>query len=180
MVLLKNALKTISYVSTALIAAIAFAEDAPKFGPEFGEVNVVLTDKSMHAELRLPANSVVGFSGQPKNDAQKEKVKKALADLQKPAGILSLPEDAKCKATDATVATELFNEQPNKEKPEIWASYAYTCADITKLKSMAITLFSIYKSGDLLVNVVSTEKQITHKLKIDKDAAESIEVFFKQ
>ncbi|RXJ72109.1 zinc-binding protein [Veronia nyctiphanis] len=67
-------------------------------------VNLLQSDESVLLEIEAPANDVVGFEHQPKNDAQKDAIKRALALLNKPDSLFAFNKDAECEVKDIDIA----------------------------------------------------------------------------
>ena len=72
-----------------------------------GTLDIVVEGEELVIELRIPAVNVVGFEHAPRDEAEREAVRKALAPFGDAASVLELPVAAECEV--------------EKAEAEIWA-----------------------------------------------------------
>lgn len=100
-------------LAPAVLACAAFAasdeqhreHEAHEHG--HGTLDIVVEGEELVIELRIPAVNVVGFEHAPRDEAEREAVRKALVPFGDAASVVALPAEAECEAEDA--------------KAEIWA-----------------------------------------------------------
>ena len=63
-----------------------------------GTLDIALEGQELVAELRAPAVNVVGFEHRPRDDAEREAVRKALAPFSVAAAVLAPSTEAECEA----------------------------------------------------------------------------------
>ena len=72
-----------------------------------GTLDIVVEGEELVIELRIPAVNVVGFEHEPRDEAEREAVRKALVPFEDAASVLELPAAAECEV--------------EKAEAEIWA-----------------------------------------------------------
>ena len=94
-------------LAPALLACAAFAasdeqhreHQAHEHG--HGTLDIVVEGEELVIELRIPAVNVVGFEHAPRDEAEREAVRKALVPFGDAASVAELPVEAECEAEDA-------------------------------------------------------------------------------
>ena len=66
-----------------------------------GMLDVVAEGEELVVEFRIPAANVVGFEHAPRDDAEREAVRKAAETFRNPASVLVLPAEAECEVEEA-------------------------------------------------------------------------------
>ena len=66
-----------------------------------GTLDIVAEGEELVVEFRIPAANVVGFEHAPRDDAQREAVRKAAETFRDPASVLVLPAEAECEVEEA-------------------------------------------------------------------------------
>ena len=97
---------------SALLAGAAFAasegghreHDPHEHG--HGALDIVLEGEDLVAELRIPAVNVVGFEHAPRDDAELETVRNAIARFSDAAAVLVPTADAECEIEDVKAEIE--------------------------------------------------------------------------
>ena len=62
-----------------------------------GALDIAVEGEELVVEFRIPAANVVGFEHAPRDDAEREAVRRALAPFQDAASLLTLPTEAECE-----------------------------------------------------------------------------------
>ena len=91
----------------ALFACAAFAasdeqhreQEAHEHG--HGTLDIVVEGEELAIELRIPAVNVVGFEHAPRDEAEREAIRKALVPFGDAASVLELPAEAECEVEEA-------------------------------------------------------------------------------
>ena len=91
----------------ALLACAAFAasdeqhreHEAHEHG--HGTLDIVVEGEELAIELRIPAVNVVGFEHAPRDEAEREAIRKALVPFGDAASVLELPAEAECEVEEA-------------------------------------------------------------------------------
>ena len=97
-------------LAATLLAGAAFAasdgerreHDAHEHG--HGALDIVVEGEELVIELRIPAVNVVGFEHAPKDDAEREAIRKALVPFGDAASLFVLPAEAECEVEEAEAA----------------------------------------------------------------------------
>jgi len=97
----------LSCTMLAILAGVAYAasEDghrehgAHEHGR--GMLDIVAEGEELVVEFRIPAANVVGFEHAPRDDAEREAVRKAAETFRDPASVLALPAAAECEMEEA-------------------------------------------------------------------------------
>lgn len=66
-----------------------------------GMLDIVAEGEELVVEFRVPAANVVGFEHAPRDDAEREAVRKASETFRNPASVLVLPAEAECEVEEA-------------------------------------------------------------------------------
>ena len=66
-----------------------------------GMLDIVVEGEELVVEFRIPAANVVGFEHAPRDDAEREAVRKAAETFRNPASVLVLPAEAECEVEEA-------------------------------------------------------------------------------
>ena len=66
-----------------------------------GMLDIVAEGEELVVEFRIPAANVVGFEHAPRDDAEREAVRKAAETFRNPASVLVLPAEAECEVEKA-------------------------------------------------------------------------------
>ena len=66
-----------------------------------GMLDIVAEGEELVVEFRIPAANVVGFEHTPRDDAEREAVRKAAETFRNPASVLVLPAAAECEIEEA-------------------------------------------------------------------------------
>jgi len=66
-----------------------------------GMLDIVAEGEELVVEFRIPAANVVGFEHAPRDDAEREAVRKASETFRDPASVLALPAEAECEVEEA-------------------------------------------------------------------------------
>lgn len=66
-----------------------------------GMLDIVAEGEELVVEFRIPAANVVGFEHAPRNDAEREAVRKVSETFRDPASVLALPAEAECEVEEA-------------------------------------------------------------------------------
>ena len=66
-----------------------------------GMLDIVAEGEELVVEFRIPAANVVGFEHAPRDDAEREAVRKAAETFRNPASVLVLPAEAECEVEEA-------------------------------------------------------------------------------
>ena len=66
-----------------------------------GMLDIVAEGEELVVEFRIPAANVVGFEHAPRDDAEREAVRKAAETFRNPASVLVLPAEAECEIEEA-------------------------------------------------------------------------------
>ena len=65
-----------------------------------GMLDIVAEGEELVVEFRIPAANVVGFEHAPRDDAEREAVRKAAETFRNPASVLVLPAEAECEVEE--------------------------------------------------------------------------------
>ena len=106
----------------ALCAGAAFAasngehreHDAHEHG--HGTLDIALEGEELVVELRIPAVNVVGFEHAPRDDAEREAVRRAMVPFGDAASVLVLPAEAECEVEE--VDAEIFSMAHEDDEEE--------------------------------------------------------------
>ncbi len=66
-----------------------------------GTLDIVLEGEELLIELRIPAVNVVGFEHAPRDEAEREAVRKALVPFGDAESVLAIPAEAECESEEA-------------------------------------------------------------------------------
>ena len=102
-----NGMRSAPAFAPAILACAAFAasdgqhreHEAHEHG--HGTLDIVLEGEELAIELRIPAVNVVGFEHAPRDEAEREAVRKALVPFGDAASVLELPAEAECEVEAA-------------------------------------------------------------------------------
>ena len=94
-------------LAPAVLACAAFAasddehreQEAHEHG--HGTLDIVLEGEELLVELRIPAVNAVGFEHAPRDDSEREAVRKALVPFGDAASVFGLPAEAECEVEEA-------------------------------------------------------------------------------
>lgn len=170
-------------ISIALLTAIALPAsahsprrkvDAHSHGE--GKLAIAIDGTRLQMELEAPASDIVGFEHAPKTAAQKKALADAKDKLSQGEALFVLAPAAGCKLVSAAVEgvgalAEAVKGEAAKDKPaakdgehgahsELRVIYAFDCAAIDKLGSIAFDYFKTFKGADKLdVTVIGPKGQ---------------------
>ena len=91
----------------AMLACAAFAASEGEFREHevhehgHGTLDIVLEGEELVVELRVPALNVVGFEHPPRDDAEREAVRRALVPFSDAGAVLELTAEAECEVEEA-------------------------------------------------------------------------------
>ena len=105
----------------AILAGVAFAasdheqraHEAHEHG--HGTLDIVVEGEELVVELRIPAVNVVGFEHAPRDDAEREAVRKALVPFQDAASVLAPSAAAQCEIEKADARMVSMDEEDRHE-----------------------------------------------------------------
>lgn len=108
-------------LAATLLAGAAFAasdgerreHDAHEHG--HGALDIVVEGEELVIELRIPAVNVVGFEHAPKNDAEREAVRRALVPFGDATSLFVLPAEAECEVEEAEAAIVSMGHEDEHE-----------------------------------------------------------------
>ena len=80
-----------------------------------GALDIVVEGEELVIELRIPAVNVVGFEHAPKNDAEREAVRRALVPFGDATSLFVLPAEAECEAEEAEAAIASMGHEDEHE-----------------------------------------------------------------
>ena len=111
-------------LAATLLAGAAFAasdgerreHDAHEHG--HGALDIVVEGEELVIELRIPAVNVVGFEHAPKNDAEREAVRRALVPFGDATSLFVLPAEAECEVEEAEAAIVSMGHEDEHEGEE--------------------------------------------------------------
>ena len=111
-------------LAATLLAGAAFAasdgerreHDAHEHG--HGALDIVVEGEELVIELRIPAVNVVGFEHAPKDDAEREAIRKALVPFGDAASLFVLPAEAECEVEEAEAAIVSMGHEDEHEGEE--------------------------------------------------------------
>lgn len=136
---------------TALAAGAAFLAFAAQAAPhQHGVValNVALDGTALTLELDAPLDSLVGWERAPRNDSERRAAADALQRLRDPAQLFTPDAAAQCQAAAPQVNAGLLapgTKPAAGEHADLQASYRWTCAQPTQLRSIALPIFDAFK-----------------------------------
>ena len=96
-------------LASAILAGVAFASEDEHREHEAhehgrGTLDIVAEGEELVVEFRIPAANVVGFEHAPRDDAEREAVRRAVEVFRNPASVLVLPAEAECEVEKAEAA----------------------------------------------------------------------------
>ena len=111
-------------VVPVLVASAAFAasedghreHDAHEHG--HGTLDVAVEGEELVVEFRIPAVNVVGFEHAPRDDAEREAVRQALAPFKDAASVLVPSPDAMCEVEAVEAGLSSMEEEAHHEHDE--------------------------------------------------------------
>ena len=83
-----------------------------------GALDIVVEGEEMVIELRIPAVNVVGFEHAPKDDAEREAVRRALVPFGDAASLFVLPAEAECEVEETEAAIVSMDHEDEHEGEE--------------------------------------------------------------
>lgn len=152
-----------------------------------GRLAIAIEGAKLQMELEAPASDIVGFEHAPSNAAQRKTLAEAKERLAKAQALFVLAPAAGCKLASASIEvlgalagkgkphTHAGHAHGEKAKPaskpagssaepsahsELKATYAFDCAAVDKLGSIAFDYFKAFKGADKLdVTVIGPKGQ---------------------
>ncbi|MEM9734146.1 MAG: DUF2796 domain-containing protein [Pseudomonadota bacterium] len=94
-------------------------------------------------ELESPADDIVGFERQPKTDAEKAAVQKAVAMMGKPTDLFTPPAAAACKAMDVDAELHVHGDHAGFE-----VKWVYQCGNASAMTSMTTSFFKQFPKAE--------------------------------
>ena len=171
-----------------LVASAAFAasdgefreHDAHEHG--HGTLDIVIEGTTLVAELRIPSVNVVGFEHAPRDDAEREAVRRALVPFKDAASVLVPSAQAQCEVEEAEAAIvsmegeehhddefgeaeeseeEGHDEDEEEAHSELHASYHFRCAAPDRLDRIDVRAFEhLHDAEEIEVRVVTPGAQM--------------------
>lgn len=127
-----------------------------------GVMNIAIQGNEVEIELKLPAESVVGFEHEAHTAVEKKRIQGAAAKLKKATNIVILPKNAACELKKAEIESALLKNSDDHGKPkghddhgehsEFAVHYHFECAKTGLVSNLEISLFKHFPS--------------THKLRV--------------
>ena len=148
-------------------------------------VNVVLEGTKINAQLKSPAEAIVGFEHKPRTKQQKAAIRKAQKILNKGSNVVTFDPLAQCKPLKAKLDSELLEDDHDKhhkdhhdhdknhhdhgQHAEFEAEYDFSCKKPKSIKSLTVPLFKHFPAVKLvIVNAVIGQNQIQRKVTAKK------------
>lgn len=149
-----------------------------------GTIDVAIEGTKVVLEFRAPGDDIVGFEGKAKTAKAKKALAAALATLEKPLVLFTLPEAAQCTVVSAkaklgadddhdhghgkakaAAAKESGGKAPaakhdhvNNEHSEFHADYELTCAQPTLATSIDFAYFKVFPKAEKVGVQIITPK----------------------
>jgi hypothetical protein len=152
------------------------------------DLNLAVQADQVVLELRSPAENLIGFEHQPRSDAERATIDRAVALLRNGERLFRLSPGARCELVDARVESPLLDHEngaaavePNEaghrhrssEDPdlhaethaELLAAYRFRCARPDALKQLEVGLFEAFPATEQLrVQAVTDRGQTAGEL----------------
>ena len=137
------------------------------------ELNLAVEGSTIVIELESPAANIVGFEHKPRNQAQRDQVKHAIAHLEAAEEMFLFSAAAQCKLDEAEVETELAEKDHHHDHghhhrenidedshSEFTVNYSFTCKSIDQLKRVDVTLFTHFEGmEEIKAQVITSHRQ---------------------
>lgn len=156
--------------TTMLAQPLAHAAGAHEHG--VASLNVARSGSELLIELDSPLDNFVGFEHAPGNAEQKRRLADALAVLQDPARVVSLPDAAACRLVEAEVDDPFAphddhhheeadgHEDGERGHADLEASWHFECANAAALIGFDVELFKHFpRLGKLRAQLVGDAGQ---------------------
>ncbi len=133
------------------------------------QLNIAVSGKRVEIGLTSPGVDIVGFEHKPNTDAQRERVRSALAKLRQTPTVIELPSAARCEETK----THAHLEQESKDHAEFSVFLHFTCENPGALDHLEVTAFSTFPNikeinaqaitpnGQFAAELTSQRRQLT-------------------
>ena len=133
------------------------------------QLNIAVSGKRVEIEFTSPGVDIVGFEHKPNTDAQRERVRRALAKLRQTPTVIELPSAARCEETK----THAHLEQESKDHAEFSVFLHFTCENPGALDHLEVTAFSTFPNikeinaqaitpnGQFAAELTSQRRQLT-------------------
>lgn len=162
-----------------LLGACALMVAAPQVaahGPHVhgqGNLQLVLEDGVLQADLTVPGMDVVGFERVPQDDEGRDAVREALALLERPGNVFRTPAEAGCTLVENRADTGLKKDDHDHDHDhhdhahaDFTATYTFDCSNPDVLRTLEITLFDNLPGLErLIVQAVSDNGQREQRLR---------------
>ena len=160
-------------VSYATVAIAQTERDLDSHVHGLASLNVAIADAAVFIELNTPWNNLVGFEHAPQTDEQHALVEETLRQLNDPA-LLFLFDAGDCVIDEVTLENGMSDDAQVEKHDEhgdehgdessthttVLATYSYECKKIERLKSIDVTLFSLWSGfEDLDVQLIGNKGQ---------------------
>lgn len=108
-------------------------------------LEIVLDGPVLAIALEAPLDGIVGFEHAPRTPAQKQLAAKALAALQDPARLFTLPAEAQCRPEATEVeAPVLQGKDAQDDHADLDVRWTYRCAAPARLQGLEQGLFEAF------------------------------------
>ncbi|AQZ93823.1 DUF2796 domain-containing protein [Halopseudomonas phragmitis] len=140
-------------------------------------LNLVLEGSALAIELESPADNLVGFEYLPSTDADKAKVREAMASLRQADALFQFPAAAGCSLDQVELQSPLFSAVEHSHKHDhghahkhkhdhdnahndIEAHYHFTCTNVAALNQIELKLFESFpRTEKLLLQAITPTGQ---------------------
>ncbi|RHW19947.1 DUF2796 domain-containing protein [Pseudomonas jilinensis] len=140
-------------------------------------LNLVLEGSALAIELESPADNLVGFEYLPSTDADKAKVREAMASLRQADALFQFPAAAGCSLDQVELQSPLFSAVEHSHKHDhghahthkhdhdnahndIEAHYHFTCTNVAALNQIELKLFESFpRTEKLLLQAITPAGQ---------------------
>ncbi len=145
-----------------------------------GQLNLALEGSTLLIELIAPGADIVGFEHAPENDAQKTRLRVAVARLQDGATLFGLPPAAGCRQQEVSVDSPLMevleapastagdshnHDEKEAGHAEFHARYQFACSNPAALTRFSIRYFALFPAAhELAVQMITPRGQAATKL----------------
>lgn len=133
-------------LATLLTFTSAQAESAHEHG--VANLNIAISQNVLAIELDTPADNVLGFEHEPKNEKQAKQLENTISLLKQATKLFNISDSANCKLTKVDIENP-FADHDEHEKhddhdehegheghSDFEVQYRYTCENSNKLNSM--------------------------------------------
>lgn len=131
-----------------------------------GHVDVILLQRKMVVDFKLPARNIVGFERDPKRPEQRKAIAEAVKFLKDHRNVIVIPPAGGCQPSAKTkVVTTTQDREKRNRHTDFQIKYEFSCATPAEVKSIEVLLFKTYKElTHLNSRWVTQDKQLQQDL----------------